>query len=522
MNRWPRRRASATATERAMRFADRGKWPWGRYAMVGGFIFLALVLGGLLGLGAYLPLVGLISLVVAGAVLSSPRLTVWITLIGALCVSGLVELYLPGMQAIRWMFSLLSLALMLIALVRFFGQPKIPGSTDPGLFRLGTLALIFVLCVAASAISVGMGAMDTLVGFKNYFQMWGLLFALALFDYTPKQAYRFIGALAILSLLQMPFVLHQYLVLVPLRSSQVAAEHFVVAIDVVAGTFGGSMDGGGRSNDLAILATFAIVFFFARWKMGRSSLKATLALSALAFMPMLFSEVKLAMALIPVGMFLLFPDALIRRPFAALAGVGVLAVLLLSLIVVYANLPGASGQRSLSVNDYVRDAMASNIGDRGYGSSVLNRSTVYRFWWREHMLRDDWKGAIFGHGPMASSLPSGALKETLASKRYPRYSIGLTGWSTLLWDTGVLGTLSFLALVSYAYLLLRRMERRITDPQALPYVVTARIAMPLILIGLLHSNYIAFDIGFQTMLMLCLGFVFAATPRASKLRVSPA
>lgn len=523
MSWWPlRRRSSAAATERAMRFADRGKRPWARYAMVGGFIFLALVLGSLLGLGAYFPLFGLISLVVAGAVLSSPRLAVWITVFGALCVSGVVELYLPSLQAIRWMFSLLSVALVLIAMVRFVARPKIPGSTDPGLFRLGLLALIFVLCITASAISAGMGAMDMLIGYKNYFQMWGLLFALALFDYTPKQAYRFIGVMGLIALVQMPLVLHQYFVLVPLRTSVVAAQHFVVAVDVVSGTFGGSINGGGRSNDLAILAAIAIVFFFARWKAGQSSMKATLALSALAFMPMLFSEVKLALVLIPVGMFMLFPDALIRRPFAALAGIVVLVGLLVSLILIYANLPSAESQRSTSVGAYLDEAMAYNIGDKGYGSSVLNRSTVYRFWWREHLLRDDWKGAIFGHGPLSSSPLSASLKETLASKRYPNYSIGLTGWSTLLWDTGLLGTMSFLSLLSYAYLLLRRMERRATDPQALPYLLTARIAMPMFLISLLHNNYIAFDVGFQTMLVLCLGFVFAAMPRASKARVSAA
>jgi len=366
--------------------------PASRYLIVAGFLLVGLLLGALLGLSAYFPVIGLASLVVAVAVLSKPRLAMWVATLGALCVAGLVELYLPGMQVIRWVFSLLSLTLVLIAAIRYLGNERLPGKTDPGVVRLAVLCLGFVFCTVASAIAVGMSASEAVVAFKNYFQMWGVLCALALFGYTQRQASRFIGVLAGLSLIQMPFVLHQYFVLVPKRSSQAAAEHFVVAVDVVAGTFGGSMAGGGRSSDLAILAALAIVFFFARWKYGKATLGTTLLCSLVAFMPMLFSEAKLSLVLIPLGLFLLFPRAIFERPFAALLGFGALLGVLAVVVVVYANLPGADAQRSTSVQSYVDEALAYNIGNKDYGSGRLNRSTVYSFWWHEHVGRGDLKG----------------------------------------------------------------------------------------------------------------------------------
>ncbi len=484
-----------------------------RYVLVAGFLFVGFLLGALLGLSAYLPVIGLACLVLAGAVLAKPRVAVWVAAIGALSIAGLVELYLPGFQAIRWVFSLLSLSLVLIAALRYLGSSHPPGSTDPGVARLAVLCMSFVFCTVAAAMSVGMSASDAVVAFKNYFQMWGLICALALFDYSHRQASRFISLLAGLSLIQMPFVLHQYLVLVPKRSSQAAAEHFVVAIDVVAGTFGGSMVGGGRSNDLAILAALAIVFFFARWKFGKAKLSSTLFCSFIAFMPMLFSEAKLSLVLIPFGLFLLFPRAIFERPFAALLGFGGLLGVLVLVVVVYANLPGADAQRSASVQAYVDEALAYNIGNKDYGSGRLNRSTVYSFWWKEHVARGDLKGALFGHGPLQSAPPAAGAKETFASRNFRGYTIGLTGWSTLLWDVGLFGSTAMLAMLSYAWVHARRLLKRCDQGELKPYLATAMVAMPMFMVSMLHSNYIAFDLGFQTMLALFLGFIIAVTPR---------
>lgn len=488
----------------------------GSYALLGGVLLVCVLLGALLGLSAYPLVLGMVALIGGCAILASPRLAVWVTLVGALCFSGLVELYLPGLQQIRWLFSLLSITLVLVAAVRYLAEPGPPASSDPGVVRITVLALCFVASVMAGAIAAGMPATAMLVGMKNYFQMWGVLAALALFRYEPPQVSRFVRLLAMLALVQMPFVLHQFLVLVPQRSTQAAAEHFLVAVDIVAGTFGGSMVGGGRSADLAILASIAIVYFFARWKYGKSSLARTLLLSAIAFSPMMFNEAKLALVLVPLGLLILFPGAILRRPLAMMLGAGLLASVLAVIVVIYSILPGADGQRSRSVEDFVQESLAYNIGKKGYGSAVLNRSTVYPFWWHEHVRRDDLKGAIFGHGPGATNQVSATVTETLATKRYLGYAIGLTGLSTLLWETGIVGTGLFVGLIAYATLHARRLRRREANQQWQPELQAAQIGLVLLGVSLLHSNYVAFDLGYQGMFVLLLGYLLAMSARRKR------
>lgn len=479
-------------------------------------MLVAVLLGALLGLSAYLPVFGLLALVGGCAVLASPRLAVWVALVGALCFSGLVELYLPGLQQIRWLFSLLSIALALVAAVRYLAEPRKPGPSESGRMRIAVLGLAFVASVVAASIAAGLSITMTLVGLKNYFQMWGVLAALALFPYESAQASRFVRLLAMLALVQMPFVLHQFLVLVPQRSGQVAAEHFIVAVDVVAGTFGGSMAGGGRSSDLAILAAIAVVYFFARWKAGQAGLGRTLLLSALAFSPVLLNEAKLALVLVPLGLLLLFPDAILRRPLTMLLGTATVLGGLVAVVALYSVLPGADAQRSASVDSFVRESLDYNIGHKGYGSAVLNRSTVYSFWWREHVRRDEWKGAFFGHGPGATNPASATATQTLATTRYRGYAIGLTGISTLLWETGLVGTAAFLALLGVAILHARRLSQLDSIQRWRPELQAAQIGLVLLGVSLLHNNYVAFDLGYQAMFVLLLGYVLAMSARTSR------
>jgi hypothetical protein len=485
-------------------------------------LLLASMMGALLGLSAYLPVFALLALVAGAAILMSPRLAVWVALVGALCIAGLIELYLPGLQQVRWLFSLLSIVLMLVATVRFLAQPRQQGTAELGGGAVVLLCFVCVACAVAGALAAGMPSAAALVGLKNYFQMWGVLAALAVFGYEAAQVSKFIRLLAMLALVQMPFVLHQFLVLVPQRSTQAASERFVVAVDVVAGTFGGSMAGGGRSSDLAILAAIAIVYFFARWKAGQSSLLRAALLSALAFCPMLFNEAKLALVLIPLGLLLLFPQAILRRPLTMLLGSVAVLGALVGVLALYAALPGADAQRAGSIDRFLRDSLDYNVGQKGYGSAVLNRSTVYGFWWREHVRRGDWKGAVFGHGPGVTNPASATASDTLATTRYRGYAIGLTGISTLLWETGMLGTAVFVSLLLAAALLARRLA---LDDRLRPWraeLQTAQIGLLFLGVSLLHNNYIAFDLGYQAMMVLLLGYVLAMRANLRRTAVSAA
>lgn len=453
--------------------------------------------------------IALAGLVCSAVLLTAPRAAVWVTVVGGLMIVGLVELYLPSFQIIRWGFAILSIALATISTVKWLADKRKMPASAQGTTSLAIMMAVFVLLVLLS-ILVGQSSLsNAVVGLKNYFQMWGLILALAWLGYKPTDARRFLSFLVFLALIQMPFVLHQFLVLVPQRSGVADAVHGIVAVDIVAGTFGGDMLGGGRSSDSAVLAAIAVTLFFAQWKAGYRRLVSALLLSVVAFAPMLFNEAKLALVLLPVGLFLLFRNAIVEKPFSWLLGASILSTGMALIFVIYSMLPGAAGQRSKTVDDFMTSAIAYNIGEKGYGAAILNRSTVYRFWWREHQRTGDVMQALLGHGPGFSNSAAIRRGDNLKSVRYVNYSIGLTGLSTLLWDTGILGTGVFVLMLFMAYRLGHRLTKKWSGTVHEPFVNIAQIGIVMMAISLLHNNYVSFDVGFQTMLALFIGYLFA-------------
>lgn len=455
-------------------------------------------------------------LLIAAALLTMPRATVWSTVVGGLAVSGLVELYAPSFQAIRWVFAMLSIVIAAVSIVNRLSvdaKTAYPGSASGA---LGIVLALFVLVVLASILANQVAPGNAVTGLKNYFQMWGITLALAWLGYRPVEAARFIKFLGVLALVQMPFVLHQYLVLVPQRSSATAAAQKIVAVDIVAGTFGGNMAGGGRSADLAILVVIAVTLFFAQWKAGQRRLGTTLVLAAFAFAPILFNEAKLALVLLPLAMFLLFRQAISRRPFSLLLGTTVLFSCIAGVILFYSMLPGAESQRSRSVSDYISSSIDYNLGERGYGGAVLNRTTVYRFWWRQHEPSAAPFQILFGHGPGFANATSIARGDNPTASRYAGYAIGLTGLSSLLWDTGIVGTGLFLSALLLAFRLGGRLRGRWLGSVHEPLIATAQVGVGLIAISLLHNDYVTFDVGFQTMLALLIGYLIAMAKRSTE------
>lgn len=479
-------------------------------------VLVAFLTGALAAFGSPVLLILFMMMVAGAGLISRPRIAVWVVLIGGTVVSGLSELYLPSLQQIRWGIALLSLTLILVSLgavalsSRAAGRKKMDPAAAGVLAAAAGLIISALLAVLANSSPVG----ASIVGLKNYFQMFGLLAALAAFRYTPDEASRFMRFILVLGLMQLPFVFHQFIELVPLRSSMAAAARNIVAVDIVAGTFGGSMMGGGRSSTLALLASVAIALVLAQWRVGHRNLTSTALYSTAFMIPMALNEAKLFIFLLPVGLFLLFRDRILRNPVKALVSGLLVAGLMMGLLTAYAMLPGASSQRNVSLDKFLEKSMSYNIGDRGYGSLILNRSTVYSFWWTENPGQGDYLKSIFGHGPGVTNSASIVASNTLANTRYRGYGIGLTGVSSLLWEVGLLGAFSVFMLVFMAYRLGGRLEKRWLGTRHWPFIKAAQLAMPLFAISLFHNNYIVSDISFQALLLLFIGYLVAMSRHA--------
>lgn len=462
-------------------------------------------------MGNVLFLMLLLIIIVGGSLILKPRYAVWVVIIGGTIVSGLTELYLPSFQQIRWAVALLSMTLILLAAGTwmFYDKEQSKKKLSSDAKVVVGLVIIFIASVILTLISNSLSLQNSIVGLKNYFQMFGLFAALMVFQYTPKEATRFMKYIVILGLLQLPFALHQFIHFVPLRSTLEAAQLEVVAVDVVSGTFGGSAMGGGRSSTLAILAAIAILIV-----LGEASIKTKSILKAALYiivftMPLLLNEAKLFLLLLPIGLLILFRDYVVKNLIKAIA-LGIVVIgFLISIFAVYSILPGANSQTAISFEKYLEQNISYNFGERGYGSSLLNRTTVYPFWWHQNVEQGKLINVVFGHGPGSTNASSVVATKTLANTRYRGYGIGLTGVSALLWEVGVLGTLAVFFLLLRAYVLGGNLEKKWRGTEHWPYIKSAQAAVAFFAISMLHNNYFVSDISFQALLVLFIGYLIA-------------
>jgi hypothetical protein len=465
---------------------------------------LTLMLGVLLALGLYVIVLVLIVLALGPFLIVYPRFGLWAAILGSLIVSGLIDLYAPKLRPLTWGLTVLSGGLAAISFGMYHLR-VVSKAVKPDNSMLLTCALLFMVCTVCSTMANWHGSAAAAVGLKGFFQVWGIALAIYYLMQDEIDAGRLIKFLLLLGILQIPSVLHQFIFLVPLRTGMIAEAHGVEAVDVVAGTFGGQMNAGGRSSSLALLNIICMTILGALWRAKMISRTRVVVLSGIFMFPLLLNEAKIVVVLIPVSLFLLFRDQILRHLFKSLLVACGLVFGLFAMLSIYVMLPGETGD----VVDMYNDTVAYNIGNKGYGNLVLNRTTVYPFWYNEHVRNGSVVTMLVGHGPGATNSGSAVVNDSLASKRYAGYGIGLTAISALLWEVGILGTGVVLALFYAAYRLGGRLSKRWEGTVHWPLLKAAEIAVPLFAANLIHNNYFVIDLSFQALLMVILGYLLA-------------
>jgi len=475
---------------------------------------LAMFFGLAASLGSPLLVAFLVALALAGVLAASPVALLWLVVIGGLVFAGVAELYFPAIRQARWGVVIVSAGLGLVAVLSAGWQRETRRGSKPEPWpSVVVFAVIFFLIALFSGVlNLGM-TMDTAVGFKGYFQVWSILLAFALLPLRPPAAERFMASLVWLGLLQFPFILHQHFVLVPQRLGATDAAKGIVAQDVLVGTFTGSMDGGGAGPAMAVLLLVALMISIAYWRCGRMSLLRLGALALVLLLPMAIGEHKIVLVLLPLGLVLVFEDKILQSPLRAMGLLSIAACVVALMFMVFTLLPRGDNSRPLTPGEYLEQMLAYNVGDRGYGNALLNRTTVYPFWAN---YQQSGSGSVIntliGYGPGASKDPRGSLAEhSLSSERFPRYGIGLTGISGLLWDVGLLGTIAAAGFFVSAYRMARRLVRE-APPKTLrwAHLKGAEAGAAMMGLSLLHNNMFLFEIGFQTLLMVLVGYLIYA------------
>jgi hypothetical protein len=454
----------------------------------------------------------LVGLVVVALVMSSRVAVFWFVLAGALVFTGLAQLYLPGSGAryVRYVVPLASFVLLLHWFSDWLRQlPRPAGEPMPG---PAAWALAFA---GTGLVSVLVNLSDpavALLGARNYLQM-GVFFLCLVFlrwrhDRLDRQLVR---AMVALGLLQLPFALHQYFYLVPQR---IGLGGGIVPVDIVAGTFGANLLGGGANSLLAAYQIIVVAVLLAMWKNNVLPLWRLVPLLLLLLAPLLVNQAKVAVLYLPLAFLVLFRrDFLVKPGKFLIAAGGTAALFALLMTALMLTHPSGRLHSWEELVDFVVERQTAPISERGEDYNALSRWTALTFWAEEHATANP-VNTLVGHGLGASREHEGddAFPRTLAERRYPGLGIGYTAVSSLLWDTGVVGLVAVLGMFASGFLMAGWLARhhRDRDPRRCALFEGLQAGIAVLALGLAHKDYFVVHIPYQTLVYLLIGYVASA------------
>ncbi len=398
----------------------------------------------------------LIVISVAGALLGGVFLLnrlawiIWLVLLLGLLVVGPAPLYNPTFDPkAGWPIQILCFYLMLVALFNVATTPKSRQETPLFVW----LMLVFFMYGVLNSIAHWHSALEFFGGIKRYFQMWGLLFALCWLGFDERRVQRWQTFFIIVALAQLPFAVYELIAWVPLREAMRNSLPGMVPIDIVAGTFGSTIYGGGASGEMSTFLVIVVAFLLARRMQKTISTGRFVWLTLWVLAPLFVGETKAVIIMLPLMFLAIFRRELLARPHYGVMALIVGTLLTVSMGYAYLNIT------QMSLDKLFADTLSYNLYEKGYGVNYLNRTTVLTFW-ANHQGAQDPVSFVFGNGLGSAHEKTGGH----VGVRYPGYGIGLTAASTLLWDTGMFGCILIVAIFTLAWQAAGRLYRESTRP----------------------------------------------------------
>jgi len=430
-----------------------------------------------------------------------PTLTLWLALAIGLVAAGLAKLYIPALAEIRWLVVPLGAILSLHVLL---------GSLAESRASVRRLALVPILWWAVVVVAVALLAVllntpepvQLVRGLKGYFQVWGVLLGLALLAW-PEQLMRrrLPQALFAVALLQLPFVIQQYLVLVPQRMALEVKG--LVPADVIAGTFGAQVYGGGANSMLAAYMFVVLAGLAGLWQRRALSGRWLAFMGVILMAPLLVNGAKVSLVYALVLFLVLFGRDVVFRPWRFL-GIGSVAALAVAAML-FAYTLSVDNRRVGDWSELLVNIYQTNVEADQENRGTFTRGGALRYWVEQH-IPDDPLGAVVGHG-LYTSRHSGAGVD-LWNTNDPALGIKNTAISAILWDAGLLGLAAVFGLVISAYFTAGRLARHYRDDPWLAGLFRgAKAAMAIIFVSLWIKSYFGYHIAYQTLFVVLLGWL---------------
>lgn len=441
--------------------------------------------------------------------LLAPKLNLWLAITLGLGSSALLSMAGPGGAKLQWGVVVLAAMLFVPVLLNFIARPRLP--------RFMWLYLAFIGLSIIVSVTQASGVGPLIAGLKRYHEALGIALAIALMPLDWKDDRRLRKLLGWMALLQLPFVLYETWILVPIRIAMSSQDEGSEVTDVIAGTFGANLTGGSPNAEMVAFVLIVLAFAWARWRTGLlSTLKLVLFIAAM--LPCIgLGEVKFVVVLFPLIAIVLYQDDIVANPGRYLPVLCLVGLITAAFVYLYFGYFSGS-----TVNAGFNDLLRYNVEDAGYGNLYLNRTTVLTFWW-QHQGWHDPVGFLFGHGAGSAywtedpSLPSGII-----GAKFPQYGVALTTASTLLWDVGALGTLLFLGLFVAAYFEARTLYKRELDPEVRSSLLGIQVALAVIFAFVPYTSSILSIFPFQIVAAITFGYLARIAINRDAMRIPAA
>lgn len=460
-----------------------------KIGIVIGVVLVAILFGLVATTASPLVVTMAVGLVVGSVLIIAPKITITLLIIVGFISGVLASLASQISGKLPWAVALLGFSLFIPVLFSFLSREK---KSAPIFIWV---AIFFMIYSVMASLLNWESLLQFVAGFKRYFQMYGLMLALAFIPFLTKDIMRWKIILLAIGILQFPFALYELLVLVPQRGGLAAGSQ---ATDVVAGTFGANLEGGSPNSVMVTFLLILFSFIFSQWRTGLLSTSRMLLLGFFLLLPLGFGETKIVIILIPIAWFVLIRHDFIKNPAkylpVFLSGVFITFLLLYIYVVVMMN---------STIQDVWKDTVSYNFQDIGYGTLYLNRTTVLSFWANLQGWHDP-IGLLFGNG-LGSSF-WGDIPGHLGMK-FRGYGIDLTTLSTLLWDVGVVGAILFILIFISAWKLANKIYRESDDMRIRADTLAIQAALSMFFILLIYSKDMVNLIGMEIIVSIVLGYL---------------
>lgn len=448
---------------------------------------------GLLAVTASPILVGMAAGLVVGVfLLMKPDLLIWLILLLGLTGGAFVSMAGPQFSKITWAVSILGFVLLFLSLFNLLLTGK--SRTQPAFIWI---ALAFLVAALATTVAQWYSTGEVIAGIKRLFQAYGLMFAFSTLALSACQMGRFRKVLLAIALLQLPFALYEFFVLVKERGGLQAGS---ATTDVVAGTFGANLEGGSANSVMVVYLLIAMAFLFARWKEKTLPMPRLVLMVLPMVVPFFLGEVKVLFVLIPVLFLVLFKRDLPRRPvfFMMMALFGILFIALLGYL--YATVIIQE-----PIEHILEGTLGYNVEDRGYGDYYLNRTSVLLFWWQQQSWSNP-LAFVFGHG-LGSSFSAPSVFPGHIAMKWPMYGIDLTTASSLLWDTGFMGLSLFVLMLVAAWRTCDFLQSNSRDVQVMADATAIQATIALFSVFVIYNNSLISSPPMEIIMACVLGYL---------------